>query len=814
MRRLARPLFTVTAWISLLAAAQPLNGADAKRIEAAVARVKAAMLVNPSDALREGERAASLARRLADPIRRRLTLATIDWLRGEASLRMEQEELAAPLIASALREVEKIAPRSKLHGDVLLTNGRLHGARIDVATALLNYHRAFAIFREVGDNRSQSLALLTLATLYNDADENETALRYSAQALSIYDSDPQLSLSSHNNRGIMLADLGRYDEAQEQFGQALALARQVGSNLHREGVLVNMARAYLKQGRLAEADRVLTESVAILRTGEAEAWRSQVIAASAQAAFQRHDLSSAVASIRESFDDVDLATTPLWYRDAHRTAYDIFHETGDAASALPHLEALKRIDDEAAKLASSLNTALVAARFDFANQELRIERFKAAELRRNVEVTREQARLQRIIFLCLGVATMVIIVLLLFGLLAIRRSRNATQVANDGLELSNAALGKALAAKTEFLATTSHEIRTPLNGILGMTQVMLADAGLPGAVRDRVGVVHGAGLTMRALVDDILDMAKIETGNLAIEAAPFDCRALVSDASRLWQDQARAKGLEFTLDLDDCPATIEGDAVRVRQVVSNLLSNAIKFTETGGIVLTTTRTADGARYEIRIRDSGIGIASEQLRAVFESFRQADAGTTRRFGGTGLGLAICRNLARAMGGDVRAESVAGQGSTFILELPLKPVESVAVVPAAKPAVAEGRGVLIVERNPITRSMIRALVEPHAARTATAGDRAGAVACLAQGGITHVVVDEATLAGDDEAFAAITAAARVEDASVLLIVSDAATSYAGAERVLVKPVTGARLVTALFVLPGEIDAGYPSPLSKAA
>jgi len=305
---------------------------------------------------------------------------------------------------------------------------------------------------------------------------------------------------------------------------------------------------------------------------EAAPWRSRLLAIAAQRSLQARRLGDAARLIEASFAGVDPDTTTLPYREAHQTAYRTFATLGEPGKALPHLIALKRLDDEATKLATQTNTALMAARFDFANQELRIAKLKAEELRRGIAFEQARARTERLVFLGAAAATAIVILMLAISLFTVRRSRNQVRAANEDLAVTNEALGKALAAKTEFLATTSHEIRTPLNGILGMTQVMLADARLDAAIRDRLTVVHGAGVTMKALVDDILDVAKIETGHLTIEEAPFDLAATIRDAATMWRAQAEARGLRFETALAGCPDCVVGDAARVRQIVFNLVA--------------------------------------------------------------------------------------------------------------------------------------------------------------------------------------------------------------------------------------------------
>nr|MDQ2878937.1 ATP-binding protein [Pseudomonadota bacterium] len=483
--------------------------------------------------------------------------------------------------------------------------------------------------------------------------------------------------------------------------------------------------------------------------------RDQFTVLAAKSAFQQGHLSNAVALISRRFAGADLTRTTLNAREGHEAAYAIFKKAGDQPKALAHLEALKRLDDKTSTLAASANTALAAARFDFANQELKIAKLQRDDAKRTVEFERARARTQQFIFLGAGGVAIVVVSMLAFGLVTIRRSRNEVRAANVDLETTNSALAKALAAKTEFLATTSHEIRTPLNGILGMTQVMLADPSLAAAMRERIDIVHGAGVSMRALVDDILDVAKMETGNMTIECAPFDLRATLTDLCRMWQEQAKGRGIAFTLDLADCPSHIEGDVARLRQVAFNLLSNALKFTEAGSVLLraTTRDTTAGEELVIAVSDTGIGIPADKQELVFESFRQADGGTTRKFGGTGLGLSICRNLARAMGGDVTLASEDGHGATFTLALPL--VRCDAPDSSMAGDADGGSALLIVDLNPISRAMLKAVLAQRAGTVLFASGAKEAVTLIEAGGIATVLIDDATIRAAEDADTAISA-----------------------------------------------------------
>ncbi len=221
-------------------------------------------------------------------------------------------------------------------------------------------------------------------------------------------------------------------------------------------------------------------------------------------------------------------------------------------------------------------------------------------------------------------------------------------------------------AKTDFLSNISHEIRTPMNGVLGMIQ-LLSSTHLTPEQQHYAEIAHSSGRTLLALLDDILDLSKIEAGKTVLEKLNFNLAATVDDVVGMWRIQACAKGLTFTLRVaPEVPARLCGDPGRLRQILNNLISNAIKFTEQGSVGLhVDTLANEGNCLTLRfsVADSGIGMRPDQMQKLFEPFVQADSSTTRKYGGSGLGLVICKRLVDLMGGEIGIQSQEGQGSTF-------------------------------------------------------------------------------------------------------------------------------------------------------
>jgi signal transduction histidine kinase len=675
---------------------------DPTPFEQTVAEAKSQMMADPPLAYEAAQKAGDIA----DANGNTEGGLTAAWLQGEALIRMNRPGDAVPVLDAALETVETSAPRTKLQADLSKARGDAASAMGNYGDGLSYFQAAHEIYLDVGEQRSQAITLLNIANIYADARNFERALAYYEQAGEAYQEDPNISLARLNNVATAHRELGDYQAAANGLHEALDIANQMDSDMLRVRILSNLAAVQMDQGDFSTAAGTLQQGVDI----ESEAstgWEQFLYGLQARLALADGNVSRAVNLMDRTFEGIEVASTPAAFTEFHESAYEIYHAAGQDAKALAHLEAFKRLDDNMRDISATANTALLGAQFDFATQELQIERLRTDALEREVALNQARARQRQAIFIG-GLALMLIV--LVGGTthyFSMRRSRNEVRDTNVKLNDSNTALEKALQAKSEFLATTSHEIRTPLNAILGMSQLLVAQKSLDEDARERASLVHSSGMTMKAVVDDILDMAKLESGVASVDLADCDLADTLNGVTRTWIDEANGKGVELTGDFAACHVTAVTDERKLRQVMLNLVSNAVKFTENGTIAVKgdLVEAADTSWLTVTIADTGCGIPAEQLDLIFEPFHQVDTSTTRQYAGTGLGLAISRKLVDALGGTITVTSEIEEGATFTLRIPVTEIRQPDEMPAASD---DAHTLLCIMANPMQQTMLEAFL----------------------------------------------------------------------------------------------------------
>jgi len=353
------------------------------------------------------------------------------------------------------------------------------------------------------------------------------------------------------------------------------------------------------------------------------------------------------------------------------------------------------------------------------------------ERRQQLETARANTRLQLAV-------TIIAVLFLLCVAAALAWQWRQTRYLRDARRRAE----EANRAKSEFLANMSHEIRTPLNGVVSMAD-SLARRDLDAQEHEMVELIRSSGATLERLLSDILDSAKIESGQVTLEPVAFDLEQVVGDVAALWRVKAEDKGVALNVDFDPAlSGFVEGDAVRLRQVLNNLVSNALKFTAEGAVSISVRAVEDG-RAVFRVSDTGVGFDAEQKGRIFTRFQQADGSITRRYGGTGLGLAISTALVDLMGGALDCESTPGEGAAFWFEIALPAVAPVVAEPVAGndlvDVAATPLRILLADDHPANRKVVEIMLAATAMEMVAVEDGQQALDAFKAGGFDLVLMD---------------------------------------------------------------------------
>ena len=374
-----------------------------------------------------------------------------------------------------------------------------------------------------------------------------------------------------------------------------------------------------------------------------------------------------------------------------------------------------------------------------------IDSTRQAELMAIIDANKRSGLQARLLGVIMGI---IACGLLVFAFWYILNLSSKQQKMISSLNESERKIKEASSLKEQFLANMSHEIRTPMNAIIGFTNI-LKRTNLEAEQRSYVQNIHSAGENLLALINDILDLSKIEAGMIQLEETNFSLRSLISSIAAMFDEKIKEKNLYLKIEIEEeVPDILTGDAVRLTQIVVNVLNNGIKFTEKGGVKLCVELLnvkEDKVKLRIKIIDSGIGIAKEKQAAIFERFQQADAETSRRFGGTGLGLSIVKQLLELQGGRLTLQSEPGKGSEFIIDLEYKLPDEEKMLSDALAAAEINTvslneiKVLIAEDNPMNQQLIKHLMKNWAIDHSVVNNGAEAIEVLKKENFSLILMD---------------------------------------------------------------------------
>lgn len=567
----------------------------------------------------------------------------------------------AEVFAQDHRLLSAVARAKTIQANVLQSVG-------EYSKAIGLYNEAIELYQRDSSNRGsnaedENRVLNNIANTYFLARQYDYALKYYHQfgaRATKTDSQGVYALGIAN----VLAEKGELAEAERHYRQALDSYAEAGDSLGQELAMNGLSRVLAEEKKLEEALAFNARAFESMERGGRQYNQVSILNGRAsvlmdmgrhQQALQTLDTALKVA---QRHGQKSAAVDVLEYRS------QLHQRLGDDSAALSDMQAMHKLQSELLNERSSQQLAVMQAYFDVQEKNREIELLTASNRVKELELKQQNAiwlaTVGAILF-----ATMIIF--FLFYRRTQKRLLREHELVSDKLrELDK--------VKDQVLLNTSHELRTPLNGIIGMSQLLLADASgeLSEEVREQINVIESCGQRLLHLVQDILDYSQLQMGRLRVSLKPVDAGAVVRHACNLVKGLAEEKQLRLHVDVDETLPRVTADESRLHQILLNLLGNAIKFSRRGDITISAIHDADGVL--ISVQDQGPGIPTDKLQHIFNPFEQVDGSATRRGEGSGLGLPITRELLRLHGSEIQVQSVEDRGSTFSFHLPAANVEN--------------------------------------------------------------------------------------------------------------------------------------------
>jgi signal transduction histidine kinase/ActR/RegA family two-component response regulator len=545
---------------------------------------------------------------------------------------------------------------------------------------------------------AESMVSYCMATMLYGLRQYDDASAYLEKAveLGVKVGNPNMLYDTHMLYAVTLRDQGFFQEAMAYQTKATGISPTCGCKFLPEMNSTLRASILNGMGRYEEALQILTPLEETFR--EAPLYASK-IAFYYSLGFAYHKLknySEAIEAIQKGISGPRSETPAVKFEDHYLILAQAYEAKGNLVQSLHHYKTFLSVKDSIEGSRDLLEVTQREMEYTFREQRL-ADSLQVAQRDLERELTFQaklsQEKNTRNILIASGLIMLILAIGLVFRLRYMRRTKQIIQAEKEKAQASER-------AKHQFLANMSHEIRTPMNAIKGMTDILIR-RDPKAAQKEYLDGIKQSSDSLLVVINDILDISKIESGKIELECEPFSINEVMNNVHTIMQFKAEEKGLELLKDIPSEPITVNGDATRLRQVFINLIGNAIKFTEKGVVRTKFKVTEDGVHFTVS--DTGVGIGVDRLEKIFESFEQAYSDTTRKFGGTGLGLSISKKLVELHGGKIWVESEKGEGSQFHFILPYKLTETVdkeSLEPTSDNSISsqlKGIKVLLVEDN---------------------------------------------------------------------------------------------------------------------